>query len=51
MLQRYLSLKTTRVRTIAQYRAYRKTLSDNPAFLAQGERVFEGLRKAGMPEE
>jgi TolB-like protein len=26
-------------------------LSDNPVFLAQRERVYEGMRKAGVPEE
>jgi adenylate cyclase len=36
MLQRYLSLKTTRIRTIAQ------SVSDQ---------MIESLRKAGMPEE
>jgi len=25
--------------------------SDNPTYLAQRERIFEGLRKAGVPEE
>jgi adenylate cyclase len=51
MLERYLSLKATRVRTIGQVRAYVKTLSDNPAVLAYADRAIEGLRKAGMPEE
>jgi len=51
VLQRYLSLKDTRIRTIAQERAYLTALSDNPAFLAWGDRTIEGLRKAGMPEE
>jgi adenylate cyclase len=51
MLQRYLSLKATRIRTIAQYRAFGKTFSDHPAFVAYADRVIEGLRKAGMPEE
>jgi adenylate cyclase len=51
MLQRYLSLKATLIRTIAQYRAWVKTLSDNPAYVAMAERAVEGLRKAGMSEE
>jgi adenylate cyclase len=51
MLQRYLSNKATRIRTVAQFKAYVKTLSDNPAFLAATDRVAEGLRRAGMPEE
>jgi adenylate cyclase len=51
MLQRYLSLSATRVRTIAQYRALAKTFSDHPTFVAYADRMIEGLRKAGMPEE
>ena len=27
------------------------TFSDNPVFLAGRERLYEGLRKAGLPEE
>lgn len=34
--------------TISSFRA--EGISDNPAFLAQHERFFEGLRKAGLPE-
>jgi hypothetical protein len=26
-------------------------MSDNPTYLAETERVVEGLRKAGLPEE
>ena len=26
-------------------------LSDNPVFLAEYQRIIEGLRKAGLPEE
>jgi adenylate cyclase len=51
MLQRYLSNKETRIRTLAQMRALRGSLSDNPAFLTEFDRIAEGLRKAGMPEE
>jgi adenylate cyclase len=51
VLQRYLSLKETQIRTIAQQRAYADRFSDNPDYLAFGRRVEEGLRKAGMPEE
>jgi adenylate cyclase len=51
VLQRYLSLKDTRIRTIAQERAYADSLSDNPAYLVAARRVEEGLRKAGMPEQ
>jgi hypothetical protein len=51
VLQRYLSLKATRIRTIAQFRAYMKTLSNDPAFVTHIDGGAEGLRKAGMPEE
>ena len=50
-LQRYLSLKTARRKTIAQVAAYLKPLSNNPAFVAYADREIEGLRKAGMPQE
>jgi tetratricopeptide (TPR) repeat protein len=35
--------------TISGFRA--ATISDNPTFLTQRERVYEGMRKAGVPEE
>ena len=35
--------------TVSGFRA--GSFSDNPKFLAQRERVYEGLRKAGVPEE
>ncbi len=35
--------------TIARFR--RQTSSDNPVYLAGRERMYEGLRKAGMPEQ
>ena len=34
--------------TVARFRA--GVSSDNPTFLAQRERIYEGMRKAGMPE-
>jgi TolB-like protein/Flp pilus assembly protein TadD len=34
--------------TISRWRSY--VPSDNPTFLAQGERVFDAMRKAGVPE-
>jgi tetratricopeptide (TPR) repeat protein len=34
--------------TIARYRA--GVQSDNPTYLAQRERIIEGMRKAGVPE-
>jgi Flp pilus assembly protein TadD len=37
--------------TISRARALWAAMSDNPAYLAGLEPVFEGLRKAGLPEE
>jgi TolB-like protein/class 3 adenylate cyclase len=50
-LQRYLSLKGTTSKTIAQFRARHRALSDDPKWLAYSDRLVEGLRRAGMPEE
>jgi adenylate cyclase len=50
-LQRYLSLKGTASKTIAQFRARHRAMSDSPKWLAYSDRLVEGLRKAGMPEE
>jgi TolB-like protein/class 3 adenylate cyclase/cytochrome c-type biogenesis protein CcmH/NrfG len=38
------------IKTISQLRA-RGSPSTNPVYVGQRERLFEGLRKAGMPEE
>jgi tetratricopeptide (TPR) repeat protein len=35
--------------TIARFRS--QTVSDNPVYLAGRERMYEGMRKAGLPEE
>jgi TolB-like protein/class 3 adenylate cyclase/Tfp pilus assembly protein PilF len=48
-LQRYLAMPEARVKTIAALKLQRN--SNNPSYLATRERVYEGLRKAGMPEE
>lgn len=48
-LNHYLSLRGTKIGTIAQWRAM--AYSDHPAYLAFRERIYEWLRKAGMPEE
>ena len=48
-LKQYLSLPAAKTRTIAGWRAM--AYSDNPIYLAFRERIHEGLRKAGMPEE
>ena len=37
--------------TIARFRATFASFSDNPVYLAGLERIVEGLRKAGLPEE
>lgn len=46
-MARYLSLKRTRTRTIAQWN---HQPDDNAAFAAFAERFKSGLRRAGMPE-
>ena len=35
--------------TIRRFRA--SAFSDNPTYLAQRERIYDGMRKAGVPEE
>jgi class 3 adenylate cyclase/TolB-like protein len=50
-LQRYLSLKGTTSKTIAQFRPRHRAQSDSPKWLAYSDRLIEGLRRAGMPEE
>jgi adenylate cyclase len=49
--KRYLSLSRTKTTTIAQLRKQQLSIADNPKWLTYNERLFEGLRKAGMPEE
>jgi adenylate cyclase len=49
-LGRYLSLKGSS-KTIAQLRPQHRALSDNPKWLAYSDRLMDGLRRAGMPEE
>jgi adenylate cyclase len=49
MLARYLGQPGTIARTIAAFR--RQSLSDDPKYLEVRERIYEGLRKAGMPEK
>ena len=50
-LKQYLSLKATTTKTIAEFRPQHRAVSDNPKWLAYSDRLNEGLRKAGMPEE
>jgi tetratricopeptide (TPR) repeat protein len=49
ILERYLLLSTTKARTISQWKIAR--ISDHPVWLAYRERLYEGLRIAGMPDE
>jgi hypothetical protein len=48
-LERYLALGANSI-TIAQLRAGQLAIADNPAWVEYNERLFEGLRKAGMAE-
>ena len=50
-LKQYLSNSRTNSTTIAQLRKQQLSLSDNPKWVAYNERLFGGLRKAGMPED
>jgi adenylate cyclase len=52
LYQRYAALMGGKLATVAQYRAYLKTFGWNiPKVVAWRERVLDGLRKAGMPEQ
>jgi adenylate cyclase len=51
-LQRYLALPSTGpLRTIAACKAYYSAQGGDPSRVEFNERTFDGLRKAGMPEE
>ena len=51
-LQRYLALPSTGpLKTIAAWKAYFSAQGGGPARIETNERTYEGLRKAGMPEE
>ena len=50
-LAQYLSFDDGRPKTVSQWRPQVRAYSDNPAFLASFGWLYEGLRKAGMPEE
>ena len=53
-LQRYLALPPPGARTIAAWKAYRAQYTNpqsDPRYLEMWDRMIEGLRKAGMPEE
>ena len=51
LLKRYSTLTGITTTTIGQLRKQQLSLADNPTWVAYNERLFEGLRKAGMPEE
>jgi hypothetical protein len=48
-LQRYLALPGVATKSIAQLRAQQLALANNPTWVAYNERLFDGLRQAGMP--
>jgi len=55
-LQRYLALLSTRERTIAAFKAdfnsqFPENRTADPRVLESEERQYDGLRKAGMPEQ
>ena len=51
-LQRYLALPSTGpLKTIAAFKAFHSAQGGDPARVEANERVYDGLRKAGMPEE
>ena len=51
-LQRYLALPSTGpLKTIAACKAHDMSLGGDPRYVEKDERAYDGLRKAGMPEE
>ncbi len=51
-LQRYLSLPSTGpLKTIAAWKAYYESQHGDPRYVEAHERMYDGLRKAGMPEQ
>jgi TolB-like protein/DNA-binding winged helix-turn-helix (wHTH) protein/tetratricopeptide (TPR) repeat protein len=50
-LLRYLALKRAQARTIAELKQAYPVVSKNPRWIAHRERLFDGVRKAGMAEE
>jgi len=51
-LQRYLALPSTGpLKTIAAFKAYYSAQGGDPPRAEANERVYDGLRKAGMPEQ
>jgi len=50
-LHRYLALPLRGARTIAAWRAQYTNPHSDPRLLEYWDRMLDGLRKAGMPEE
>ena len=51
-LQRYLALPSIGpLKTIAAWKAHQMSQGGDPRFVEMNERMYDGLRKAGMPEE
>jgi adenylate cyclase len=50
-LKRYLAVNGVTSTTIAQLRKQQLSIADNPTWVAYNERLFVGLRKAGMQED
>jgi adenylate cyclase len=51
-LKRYLALPSTGpLKTVAAWKAYYSAQGGEPSRLEANERTYDGLRKAGMPEE
>jgi adenylate cyclase len=51
-LQRYLALPSSApFKTIAAWKAHQKSRGSDPRFVEMSERSYQGLRKAGMPEQ
>jgi tetratricopeptide (TPR) repeat protein len=51
-LQRYLALPSTGpLKTVAAFKAYYSSQGGGPPRVEMNERMYDGLRKAGMPEE
>ena len=50
-LKRYLALPSTgALKTIAAWKSHQMSWGGDPRFVEMNERLYDGLRKAGMPE-
>jgi len=50
-LKSYLASSLAKSRTIAEFHSQQLALANSPKWLAYNERINDGLRKAGMPEQ